>query len=778
MQQLLLETDYEQRPVYSQPSVTQVSGSSVRMQPASTPGQVHSWTPVANQRSAPRIESFSGLNANGSAPSSVSFPARPPASSQDTSEPVWGGWAPVVKTLPARVVSPTRRSARTSVTSQQQSSIRASALSPHTLGNEGDDFGPSVSRAAAKSTLRSNRRIAEPTQEDKSSLAAFMPPSQSSGVRSRSLGPAVAKAGRASADDAPPLQMWLAQGQQSELRRPGSPAPPNPPRLGLGLAQPPFSPNTVSRALSDQPVPGGPQVASSMGRRGRSDHSRLSPNDELPTLKQLVQVGTASASSSTAAATAPSQAPTQPRFPSHQSAGQGQRSVPVGGKENGTLCVALDVDEVLVQYVDGFRKFLQRERPNGPMDTDSVFHEAHNPNSHWRLQFALSGGLDNLEAVPGAAAALRRLKSAGVRLEAVTSRPPIMRQSTEALLNRLFAPGTFSGAHFVGPGEKGHTCNAIGARVLVDDQLPNCVDCCACGVVGVLFDFCGSYPWSQHATELPARCKRIETWAETCNFLLLALGVDPLEHYSQGSDYLMAVKAQSMEGQENLTAEYLDALSEAGKQATEYDDDFDQAQRASDFAPQTLPPRTHEEQAPRSEPWWKNRDEPKPQIIQREPAFQSSYRFGSNVDEPQKQRGQSPTKFVDASATRREPLHAWNSAPDGDYQRGEFRGASNHQQVHQSGGYSVGLRGPPQQRVAEVDMRQQSPLQQEQPSSPMKSSNRDARQQQALQQEPPSSPPKASRSSSNNTTPSKAARPENRAPRPEEEDSSLGCVIA
>jgi len=186
--------------------------------------------------------------------------------------------------------------------------------------------------------------------------------------------------------------------------------------------------------------------------------------------------------------------------------------------------VALDVDEVLVCYMEGFRKFLARERPEGPLDTQSVFREAHDPNSPWRHEFAANGGLDNLDAVPGAIAALRRLKLAGVRLEVVTSRPPGMRQSTEELLGRIFLPGTFSDMHFVSGGEKGRTCKSIGALALVDDQIPNAIDANNCGVISVLFDFGGSYPWSVcNPEDLPAGVMRLESWAATSEYLLSAL---------------------------------------------------------------------------------------------------------------------------------------------------------------------------------------------------------------------------------------------------------------
>lgn len=179
--------------------------------------------------------------------------------------------------------------------------------------------------------------------------------------------------------------------------------------------------------------------------------------------------------------------------------------------------VAVDVDEVLCSYVAGFRKFLQRERPDGPLDQESVFQEAHSQNSPWRLQFAISGGLDELDAVPGASEAVSRLRAAGVRLEAVTTRPPVMRESTESLLLKLFPPNSFAAVHHVSPGDKGRTCNAIGALVLVDDQLGNILDAASCGVTAVLFDLDG------HHRDDSSGAPRFETWAGVCNFILSTL---------------------------------------------------------------------------------------------------------------------------------------------------------------------------------------------------------------------------------------------------------------
>eukprot|EP00930_Biecheleria_cincta_P022217 TRINITY_DN16260_c0_g1_i5.p1 TRINITY_DN16260_c0_g1~~TRINITY_DN16260_c0_g1_i5.p1 ORF type:complete len:703 (-),score=88.23 TRINITY_DN16260_c0_g1_i5:51-2159(-) len=194
------------------------------------------------------------------------------------------------------------------------------------------------------------------------------------------------------------------------------------------------------------------------------------------------------------------------------------RSRPDGS--NARVTVAVDVDEVLVRYMEGFRQFFQQETQTS-LDAAALFREAHDPQSPWRMKFAMEGGLDRLEPVPGAADGLRRLLAAGCSLEVVTSRPPIMRQSTEALLHKLFPPGTFTAYHFVNASEKGRTCRARGAVALIDDQIPNVICASNCGVLGLLFDLFGSYSWSMCDPEyLPAGVHRLQTWQATSDFLI------------------------------------------------------------------------------------------------------------------------------------------------------------------------------------------------------------------------------------------------------------------
>lgn len=177
--------------------------------------------------------------------------------------------------------------------------------------------------------------------------------------------------------------------------------------------------------------------------------------------------------------------------------------------------VAVDIDEVICRYVDGFRRFLERIGHGlGSWDAQpaALFKEAHDPRSALRAAFARSGGLDLLDEVQGAVAGLTRLRAAGVRLEAVTTRPGAMRATTERLLRRLLPADTFAAVHHVQPGQKGRVCSQLGAQVLIDDQIPNAKDAATSGVSAILFDYQGEYWWTHTGGELPTGVTRFQSW--------------------------------------------------------------------------------------------------------------------------------------------------------------------------------------------------------------------------------------------------------------------------
>lgn len=192
--------------------------------------------------------------------------------------------------------------------------------------------------------------------------------------------------------------------------------------------------------------------------------------------------------------------------------------------------VAVDIDEVVCRYVDGFRSYLRRtghDLANADAQHETLFREAYDPQSVLRAAFISSGGLDTLDVVPGATAALAKLRALGLRLEAVTTRPAALRTSTERLLKRLLPEDTFAAVHHVDSGEKGAVCNQLGATTLIDDQLSNIYDAAASGVSALLFDYEGEYWWTHTDAALPPGVDRVRSWSAVVDRVLEILSLGP-----------------------------------------------------------------------------------------------------------------------------------------------------------------------------------------------------------------------------------------------------------
>merc|ERR1712025_1143996 len=117
--------------------------------------------------------------------------------------------------------------------------------------------------------------------------------------------------------------------------------------------------------------------------------------------------------------------------------------------------------------------------------------------------------------------ALRRLHTAGIRLEVVTSRSPDLRAITECTLQRRF-PGMMQDIHFTNGAPKGLTCQRIGAAVLVDDMPANVADAVSSGIPAVLFDLDGQYPWSKQPGTPHSGIYgvRLQSWNATADWIL------------------------------------------------------------------------------------------------------------------------------------------------------------------------------------------------------------------------------------------------------------------
>uniref|UniRef100_A0A7S1F331 Uncharacterized protein n=1 Tax=Noctiluca scintillans TaxID=2966 RepID=A0A7S1F331_NOCSC len=180
----------------------------------------------------------------------------------------------------------------------------------------------------------------------------------------------------------------------------------------------------------------------------------------------------------------------------------------------GDPVIAVDIDEVLCRYCIAFQRWVA-EKTGVPIEEnttacfDVVCQHGQGP---LHASFLQDDAFVQIEPVPGALQALTQLKSAGFRLEGVTTRPASCSAATEKYLATYY-PGLMQGVHFVQSGRKGPVCNSLGAMVLIDDQLPNIFSASASGVPSVIFDFNGQYGWN-HITELPPLAVRKYTWEE------------------------------------------------------------------------------------------------------------------------------------------------------------------------------------------------------------------------------------------------------------------------
>jgi len=175
--------------------------------------------------------------------------------------------------------------------------------------------------------------------------------------------------------------------------------------------------------------------------------------------------------------------------------------------------VAIDVDEVLAQYLKGYTSFLNDT--GGTQLKVSDFHtykfwevtgRSREEEVEQVYAYHETAFFRELEPVPGACEAVSELAAlAGVELHVVTSRQENITEATHDWLGRHF-PGVFPrdrvhiGNHFGKEGakvSKPEMCARIGAGVLVDDSLDYCRELAEAGTPALLFDLAGGYGWNQ-----------------------------------------------------------------------------------------------------------------------------------------------------------------------------------------------------------------------------------------------------------------------------------------
>ncbi|CAJ2644792.1 uncharacterized protein LOC123910221 [Trifolium pratense] len=208
-----------------------------------------------------------------------------------------------------------------------------------------------------------------------------------------------------------------------------------------------------------------------------------------------------------------------------------------GGSHNKPFCdhqipqklvVAVDVDEVLGNFVSALNKFIAaRYSSNYSVSEYHVYEffkiwncsrEEANTRVHefFETPYFKSG----IHPIPGAQTALQKL-SRFCDLSVVTSRQNAIKDHTIEWIENNFS-GLFDeihfGNHFALDGvsrPKSDICRSLNAKVLIDDNPRYAIECAEAGIRVLLFDYENSYPWSK--TELAYQhplVHKVENWEE------------------------------------------------------------------------------------------------------------------------------------------------------------------------------------------------------------------------------------------------------------------------
>ncbi|XP_027333104.1 uncharacterized protein LOC113847966 isoform X1 [Abrus precatorius] len=192
------------------------------------------------------------------------------------------------------------------------------------------------------------------------------------------------------------------------------------------------------------------------------------------------------------------------------------------------LVVAVDVDEVLGNFVSALNKFIaDRYSSNYSVSEYHVYEfckiwncsrdEADiRVHEFFKTPYFKSG----IHPLPGAQTALQNL-SRFCSLSVVTSRQNVIKDHTIDWIEKNY-PGLFHeihfGNHFALNGvsrSKSEICRSLNAKVLIDDNPRYAVECGDTGIRVLLFDYENSYPWSKsESVDQHPLVTKVKNWEE------------------------------------------------------------------------------------------------------------------------------------------------------------------------------------------------------------------------------------------------------------------------
>uniref|UniRef100_A0A1J3E5H1 Uncharacterized protein n=1 Tax=Noccaea caerulescens TaxID=107243 RepID=A0A1J3E5H1_NOCCA len=195
---------------------------------------------------------------------------------------------------------------------------------------------------------------------------------------------------------------------------------------------------------------------------------------------------------------------------------------------NDKIVVAVDIDEVLGNFVSALNRFIaDRYLSNHSVSEYHVYEffkiwNCSRNEADIRVHefFKTSYFKKGIHPLPGAHKTLHKL-SRYCDMSVVTSRQNAIKDHTLEWLDIHF-PGLFKqihfGNHFALHGEsrpKSEICRSFGAEILIDDNPRYAEECANIGMKVLLFDYENSYPWSKtESVDRHPLVTRVHNWEE------------------------------------------------------------------------------------------------------------------------------------------------------------------------------------------------------------------------------------------------------------------------
>ncbi|XP_073143456.1 uncharacterized protein [Henckelia pumila] len=199
----------------------------------------------------------------------------------------------------------------------------------------------------------------------------------------------------------------------------------------------------------------------------------------------------------------------------------------------GKIMVAVDVDEVLGNFVSALNQFIADRYSHSHSISEYHVYEffkiwnCSRDEADIRVHefFKTAYFKKGIHPIPGARKALQNL-SESCNLSIVTSRQNAIKEHTIEWIEKHY-PDLFQeihfGNHFALDGQsrpKSDICRSLGAKVLIDDNPRYAIECAEVGIKVLLFDYENSYPWCkmENICQHPLVTK-VHNWEEVENQL-------------------------------------------------------------------------------------------------------------------------------------------------------------------------------------------------------------------------------------------------------------------